>query len=71
MDERCPEHERLLSQWTDCCNRVTNLLHEQLGAMKSGTPTLACFEDQIRLARAAETEACRKYFGHANIHSSV
>ncbi len=31
----------------------------------------ADFEDQIRLARAAETEACRKYFGHVNTRMPV
>lgn len=71
MDERCSEQERLLSLWTDRSNRVTNLLHDQLDAMKSSTGVFAGFEDQIRLARAAETEACRKYLSHVNIHSCV
>jgi hypothetical protein len=69
--ERCPERERLLWQWTDCSNRVTKLLDEQLAAMKSSAPSFAGFEDQIRLARATETEACRKYFGHVNTHGCV
>jgi hypothetical protein len=71
MDERCPAHEQLLLQWTDCSNRVTKLLHEQLDAMKIGAPAFGGFENQIRLARAAEIEACRKYFGHVNTHSCV
>jgi hypothetical protein len=64
--ERCPERERLLWHWTDCSTSVTKLLDEQLAAMKSSAPSFAGFEDQIRLARGAETEACRKYFGHVN-----
>jgi len=39
--------------------------------MKSGASSFARFEEQIRLARAAETEACRKYFGHVNTHECV
>ncbi len=69
--ERCPERERLLWQWTDCSSRVTKLLDEQLAAMKSSALSVARFEDQIRLARATETEACRKYFGHVNTHGCV
>lgn len=71
MDEMCQEHERLLSHWRDCAERVTKLLHEQLAAMRSSAASLMGFEDQIRLARAAETEACRKYLGHVNMHSCV
>jgi hypothetical protein len=50
---------------------VTKLLDEQLAAMKSSALSFAGFEDQIRLARATETEACRKYFGHVNTHGCV
>jgi hypothetical protein len=39
--------------------------------MKSTAPSFATFEGQILLARAAETEACRKYFGHVNLHGCV
>ena len=69
--ERCPERERLLREWTQCGRRLSKLLDEQLAAVKGQTPSLAGFEDQIRLARAAETEACRKYFGHLNTHDCV
>jgi hypothetical protein len=71
MIAQCPERERLLSQWADSSNRLTKILDEQLAAMKSSAPSFAGFEDQIRLARAAETEACRKYFAHVNTHGCV
>ena len=69
--EQCQERERLLREWTLCGRRLTKVLDEQLTAMKSKTLSLARFEEQIRLARAAETEACRKYFGHVNTHGCV
>jgi hypothetical protein len=71
MDERCFERERLLFLWAECSDRVTKLLREELAAMKSLDHGLASFEDQVRLARAAETEACRKYFSHVNLHGCV
>ena len=69
--EQCPERERLLREWTQCVRRLAQLLDEHLAAIKKGPVDLAGFEDQIRLARAAETEACRKYFGHVNTHDCV
>ena len=57
MPERCPERELLLSQWTDCSSRVKKLLDEQLAAAKTSAQSFAGFEEQIRLARAAEIEA--------------
>ncbi len=69
--EQWPERERLLREWTQCGRRLARLLDEQLATMKRRAPSLARFEDQIRLARAAETEACRKYFGHVNTHNCV
>ncbi len=69
--KQCPERERLMREWTQCVRRLAKLLDEHLAAMKKGAADLAGFEDQIRLARAAETEACRKYFGHVNTHGCV
>jgi hypothetical protein len=69
--EQCPERERLLREWTQSIRRLAKLLDEHLAAMKTRAADLAGFEDQIRLARAAETEACRKYFGHVNTHDCV
>jgi hypothetical protein len=66
-----PEREQLLGEWTQCGRRLSNILDEQLAAIKGNVPSLAGFEEQIRLARAAETEACRKYFGHVNTHGCV
>jgi hypothetical protein len=66
--ERCPERERLLHEWIECGRRLTNLLDEQLAATKISAASFVSFENQIRLARAAETEACRKCLGHVNTH---
>jgi len=70
---RCSEREQLLLHWIDCAKRLRKLLEEQLAAIKTSMKTdasdTAGFEDQIRLARAGEVEACRKYFGHVNTHN--
>jgi hypothetical protein len=71
MIAQCPARERLLSHWTDSSNRLTKILDEQLATMKSRAPSVPGFEDQIRLARAAGTEASRKYFAHVNTHGCV
>ena len=71
MAKQCPERERLLHEWTQCGRRLSKILDEQLAAIKGKVPSLTSFEEQIRLARAAETEACRKYFGHVNTHGCV
>ncbi len=68
MAEQCPERERLLREWTWCGRRFAKLLDEHHAAVKRSAADLAVFEEQIRLARAAETEACRKYFGHVKTH---
>jgi hypothetical protein len=68
---KCPERELPLSEWSEASRRLTKLLDQQLAATKSDAHSFASFEDQIRLARAAETEACRKYFGHVNTHGCV
>ena len=68
---KCPERELLLSEWSEASRRLTKLLDQQLAATKSDAHSFASFEDQIRLARAVETEACRKYFGHVNTHNCV
>jgi hypothetical protein len=39
--------------------------------LKSRETNFTEFEEQIRLARAAEVEACRKYYGHVNTHNCV
>ena len=70
--ERCQEREGLLSQWTQCARRLTKLLlDEQLATIQGRAPSLAGFEEQIRLARAAETEAYRAYHLHVDSHDCV
>jgi rubrerythrin len=68
MAEKCPERKLLLSQWTNCSSRVKKLLDEQRAATKISEQNSAGFEEQIRLARAAEIEARRTYFDHVNMH---
>ena len=71
VKEQCPERERLLREWTLCGRRLAKLLDDQLAAMKSSAQTFATSEEQILLARSAETKVCRKYFGHVNLHGCV
>ena len=68
---RCPERERLLSEWTDKSNCLTKLLDEQLAAIRNAGPSFASFNDKIRLAKSAEIEACRAYYGHVDRHGCV
>ena len=71
MDERCPERERLLREWTQCGRRVAKLFDEHPAALENSEPNVTGFEEQIRLARAAETKACRKYYRHVNTHDCL
>ena len=68
MAEKCLERKQLLSQWTDCSSRVKKLLDEQRAATKMSEQSFTSFEEQIRMARAAEIEARRTYFDHVNTH---
>jgi hypothetical protein len=68
---QCSERQRLWRKWTQCGCRLAKLLDELPATAKRHAPSLAGFEKQIRLARAEETEACRKYFGHVNTHNCV
>lgn len=69
ITERCPERERLLREWTRCDRLVGKLLDEHLAAtVKGRTTNFTAFEEQIRLAKAAETEACRAYYSHVIMH---
>jgi len=67
----CLERELLLRQWADCSTRVARLLSGQLTAMKGTASRSAGFDDQIRMARAEEVDACRNYFAHVNTHECV
>ncbi len=66
--ERCLERERLLREWTRCGRRLAKLLDEHLAAVKRRKTNFTEFQEQIRLARTAEVEPCRKYYGHVNTH---
>jgi hypothetical protein len=39
--------------------------------MENSESNSAAFEEQIRLAKVAETEACRAYHRHVNSHDCV
>jgi hypothetical protein len=65
-NQQCQERERLLREWTQCGRRLTKLLDEQLATIKSSVSNLDGFEDQIWLARSAETEARSQYFSHVD-----
>lgn len=65
---RCVERERLLQAWTDCSNRVMRLQSEELAAIKNAGTVSAGFAEKIRLARAADVEACRAYHQHVHDH---
>ena len=69
--EQCPVRERFLREWTQCGRRLAKLLDEHLAAVKRRETNFTEVEEQIRLARAAETEACRKYYSHVNTHGCV
>lgn len=69
--ERCQERERLLLVWIEYAGRVRTVLDERCAATKDGAPSPAGFEEQIRLAKVAEVEACRSYFRHVNKHDVV
>jgi hypothetical protein len=51
--------------------RIAKLFEEHPVATEDTESSSAGFEEQIRLAKAAETEACRAYHRHANSHDCV
>ena len=69
--EQWQERERLLREWTQCGRRVAKLFDEHPATMNSSKSNSAGFEEQIRRAMAAETEACLAYYQHANSHNGV
>jgi hypothetical protein len=71
MDLRCLERERLLREWTDCSNRLMRLQDEDLAAMRKGGSVSASVAERIRVAKAADTEACRVYHQHVIKHACV
>jgi hypothetical protein len=68
ISESCQERAQLLREWVQCGRRLVKILYAQSAAVNHTAKSLASFEEQVRLAWAAETEACRKYFGHVNTH---
>lgn len=71
MSEGCSERERLLSKWTASSRRLARLGDEQLAAIKNVDPSLAGFDEKIRLAKTEEIEACRAYYFHVGQHECV
>src|SRR5271169_6237151 len=69
--EQCQERERLLRVWTDCSNRLMTLQGEEFAAMRTGGSISASFAERIRVARAADVEACRAYHQHVIEHDCV
>jgi hypothetical protein len=69
--EQCQERGRLLREWTHCGRRVASFFDDHPVTMKSSESNSAGFEEQIRLAKAAETEAYRAYYRHVNVHDCV
>ena len=71
MSETCSERERLLSKWTESSRHLTRVQDERLAAIKNADPSLAGFNEQIRLAKTQEIEACRAYYLHVGQHECV
>jgi hypothetical protein len=71
MSETCSERERLLLKWSESSRRVARLADEQLAAIKNADPSLAGFNEKIRLAKTEEIEACRAYYLHVRQHDCV
>jgi len=44
---------------------------EQLSAIQNADPSLAGFNEQIRLAKTQEIEDCRAYYLHVSQHECV
>jgi hypothetical protein len=65
----CSERERLLREWSQCGSRIAKLFEEHPVTMMSGESTHLA--EQLRLAKAAETEACRAYHRHVISHDCV
>jgi hypothetical protein len=67
----CQERVRLVREWTDCSNRLMTLQGEEFAAMRKGGSVSASFAERIRVAKMADTEACREYYLHVNEHGCV
>jgi hypothetical protein len=71
MSEPCSERERLISKWSESSRRLARLGDEELAAIKNADPSLAGFDEKIRLAKTEEIEACRAYYFHVGQHDCV
>ena len=69
--QRCLERERLVREWTECSNRLMTLQGEEFAAMRKGDSVTASFAEEIRVAKAADVEACHAYHQHVNEHGCV
>jgi hypothetical protein len=50
---------------------LMTLQGEEFAAMRKGGSVSARFAERIRVAKAADTEACRAYHQHVNEHGCV
>ena len=68
---QCPERQRLVREWADCSNRLMALQGEEFAAMRWASSVSAGFAEKIRIAKAADVEACRAYHQHVIKHECV
>ena len=71
MSETCSERERLLSKWTESSRHLARVQDKELAAIKNVDASLAGFNEQIRLSKTQEIEACRAYCFHVSQHECV
>ncbi len=69
--QRCLERERLVREWTECSNRLMRLQGDEFAAMRTANSVSAIVAERIRVAKAADTEACRVYHEHVIKHGCV
>jgi hypothetical protein len=69
--QRCLERERMVREWTECSNRLMRLQGEEFAAMRTASSISASAAERIRVAKAANTEACRAYHQHVLEHGCV
>ena len=69
--QRCLERERLVREWTECSNRLRRLQGDEFAAMRTANSVYAIVAERIRVAKAADIEACRVYHEHVIKHGCV
>ena len=71
VGEQCPQRARLLREWTQCGRQLTNVLDEQLTALKNTDQRSIDLDEDISMVKRAENEACRAYYDHLDSHDCV